>query len=380
MSDADVLVAGAGPAGALTAILLARAGLRVRLLDRETFPRHKLCGDTLNPGAVAILERHGLSASMASRALPIRGMVVTSPQGVRVAGEYGGGVCGLSLLRRDMDWLLVEQAIGAGVTFEPGVVVQGALTDVVDKAPRVVGLSVRSAGGAVHSLRAPLTIAADGRRSRLAFGLGLARHPRRPRRWAIGSYFSGVDGPAGFGEMHIRDAAYIGVSPVPGGLTNACIVVADPTPRALASPAALLIDTLRRDPVLADRFSEARMEEAPVVVGPLAVDATGVCVAGLLTVGDAAGFIDPMTGDGLRFAFRGAELAAAAAVESGDVSLASARALAARREREFRFKWRMNRALRALVASPMAVSCVAASARVCPPIVRQLIERAGDVP
>ena len=94
------------------------------------------------------------------------------------------------------------------------------------------------------------------------------------------------------------------------------------------------------------------MEEAPVVIGPLAVDATGVCVAGLLTVGDAAGFIDPMTGDGLRFAFRGAELAAAAAVESGDVSLASARALAARREREFRGKWRMNRALRALVASP----------------------------
>ena len=61
-------------------------------------------------------------------------------------------------------------------------------------------------------------------------------------------------------------------------------------------------------------------------------------MAGLLTVGDAAGFIDPMTGDGLRFAFSGAELAAAAAVESGDVSLASARALAARREREFRGK------------------------------------------
>ena len=87
-----------------------------------------------------------------------------------------------------------------------------------------------------------------------------------------------------------------------------------------------------------------------------------------------------MTGDGLRFAFRGAELAAAAAVESGRVSLAVARALAARREQEFRGKWRMNRALRALVASPMAVSCVAAGARVCPPIVRQLIARAGDVP
>ena len=289
-------------------------------------------------------------------------------------------VRGLSLLRRDLDWLLVEQAIAAGVVFEPGMLVQGAITDTVAGQPRVMGLSVRSPSGDVHSLRAPLTIAADGRRSRLAFGLGLARHPRRPRRWAIGSYFSGVEGPDGFGEMHIRDGAYIGVSPVPGGLTNACVVVADPTPHALAYPAALLTATLRRDPVLADRFRPAQMDVAPVVIGPMAVDATGACVAGLLTVGDAAGFIDPMTGDGLRFAFRGAELAAAAAVESGRVSLAVARALAARREQEFRGKWRMNRALRALVASPMAVSCVAAGARVCPPIVRQLIARAGDVP
>ncbi len=108
MSDADVLIAGAGPAGALTAILLARAGCRVRLLDRSTFPRHKLCGDTLNPGAIDILRRHGLAAPIEARALAIRGMVVTNANGVRVVGEYGSDVRGLSLLRRDLDWLLVR--------------------------------------------------------------------------------------------------------------------------------------------------------------------------------------------------------------------------------------------------------------------------------
>ena len=55
----DVLIAGAGPAGAMAATVLARAGVRVLVLDRARFPRDKLCGDTLNPGALAILSRVG---------------------------------------------------------------------------------------------------------------------------------------------------------------------------------------------------------------------------------------------------------------------------------------------------------------------------------
>ena len=63
----DVLIAGAGPAGAIAAMVLARAGARVLVLDRARFPRDKLCGDTLNPGALAVLERLGLDAAAARR-------------------------------------------------------------------------------------------------------------------------------------------------------------------------------------------------------------------------------------------------------------------------------------------------------------------------
>jgi flavin-dependent dehydrogenase len=101
---------------------------------------------------------------------------------------------------------------------------------------------------------------------------------------------------------------------------------------------------------------------------------------GLLLAGDAAGFIDPMTGDGMRLAFSGAELAADLAVRAiGDPTFDAARALAAARAREFAGKWRMNRALRTLVASPRAVAWAARGARVCPPLIRQLISAAGDV-
>ena len=74
MPDVDVLIVGAGPAGAVAATILARAGARVRLLDRAIFPRDKLCGDTINPGTVAILKRLQLAASLDRCSLPIAGM------------------------------------------------------------------------------------------------------------------------------------------------------------------------------------------------------------------------------------------------------------------------------------------------------------------
>ena len=74
--DCDVLVVGAGPSGAIAAMVLARAGVSVRVLDRARFPRFKLCGDSVNPGAMAILDRLSLRGAVAG-ALPVDGMIVT---------------------------------------------------------------------------------------------------------------------------------------------------------------------------------------------------------------------------------------------------------------------------------------------------------------
>jgi flavin-dependent dehydrogenase len=186
--------------------------------------------------------------------------------------------------------------------------------------------------------------------------------------------------PSGFGEMHIRRGRYIGIAPVPGGLTNVCLVrPSGAGDVALGDPVALLTQELARDPALRDRADGARLVTPPVVLGPLAVDVCAAAIDGLLLAGDAAGFIDPMTGDGLRFATRGGELAAAAALLALEHGWPGVhRSLAAERRRAFAGKWRFNRALRALVASPRAVHAAAVGARVAPGLLRAVIARAGD--
>ena len=148
---------------------------------------------------------------------------------------------------------------------------------------------------------------------------------------------------------------------------------------ALSDPAALLARTLAADSQLRDRAAGARLVGSPVVLGPLAVDVREAAIDGLLLAGDAAGFIDPMTGDGLGFATHGAELAAAAALQALAHGWTGVHDwLAAERRRAFGAKWRFNRALRSLVGSPRGVEAAAIGARIAPPLLRAVISHAGD--
>ena len=375
----DVLIAGAGPAGSLAAIHLARAGARVLLVDRATFPRDKLCGDTLNPGAMRVLDRAGLRGAVEAVSRPLDGMLLTGNGGVHVRGTYGRGLLARALTRRVLDQVLVDAAVAAGVQFQDGVRVDAPLVDEEAGSPVVRGAVLCRTTGDTRRLRVPaqVTIAADGRRSALAFALGLASHPPALRRWAVGAYYEGLAGLDTVGEMHVRGPHYIGVSPI-GDLANVCLVT--PDREGFADPAALLDRHLAADFALGPRSRGARRVSVPSILGPLAVDARAAGAPGLLLAGDAAGFVDPMTGDGLRFALRGAELAAEAArAVLEDPTLDAAARLAEARTAAFGTKYGVNRLLRRLIGTPRRVSVLAISARVAPGLLRQMIRYAGDV-
>jgi flavin-dependent dehydrogenase len=320
-----------------------------------------------------------MAAAVQARGLPIDGMIVTGEDGVSVQSRYPDALQGRALVRRDLDWALIEQATAAGAEFAPATTVRQAVCD-DQQGPMVRGVRVDGRAASSCTMHARVVIAADGRRSTLAFGLGVARHPPHPRRWAIGAYFENVSRLSAFGEMHVRPGAYIGVAPIPGGLGNVCLVRRWNGPgEAFGDPAALLRGALTSDPVLRARFEGARMVTRPMVLGPLAVDVRPHAVDGLLLAGDAAGFIDPMTGDGMRFAVRGGELAALSALQALEHGWNGVHAaLARQRRREFGAKWRFNRTLRALVSSRTALRVGRAVAVVAPSALGLLVRRAGD--
>jgi flavin-dependent dehydrogenase len=375
----DVVIVGAGPAGATAALVLARGGARVRIIDRATFPRDKLCGDTVNPGTLAALRRLGAAAGVDARGLRIDGMRLTGPSGAEVDGRYPHGLYGRALLRRDLDRALLECAVEAGAQCDSPVAVRSAIVDEAETRS-VSGVMIGGQDGREMALHARVTIAADGRRSTIAFGLGLAAHPAQPRRWAVGGYFQDAQALSTLGEMHVRRDGYIGVAPVPGGLANVCVVrPSSPGDPVLRDPAACLRGALASDARLAERFAGARLVAPPVVLGPLAVDVRGEAIDGLLLAGDAGGFVDPITGDGLRFAVIGGELAAQAALEALEHGWSGVHARLTRaRHRAFDAKYRFNRTLRLLVSSPRLLDAAALGARVAPSVLRRVIARAGD--
>ena len=233
---------------------------------------------------------------------------------------------------------------------------QEASIDTSGDQPTVTGLWSSGADGVIRRVRARMVIAADGGTRAWGARSG-SRGPRRiPGAGPSAPTFRTSRISGTFGEMHVRRNRYIGVAPLPDGLANACVVA----PRMPgSSPASFLLTSLASDPLLRGRFAAARMVGDVVSLGPLGVDCPGAGAPGLLLAGDAAGFVDPMTGDGLRFAFRGGELAALEAlgalssgrVEDAHVHLAQARAA------EFASKWRFNRTLRLLVAYPRRGAC-----------------------
>jgi flavin-dependent dehydrogenase len=375
----DVVVAGAGPAGSMAAYVAACAGARVLIVDRDHFPRDKLCGDTLNPGALALLDSLGLAEELAAHGRPIAGMVVTGG-GARVETRYAAGRTGLAITRRVLDDWLLSRAIAAGAQFEPGVIVRGPLLDQTAAGPVVRGLVLARRGSPAVPMRMPgtITIAADGRMSAVARALGLAGKAPRVRRWAFGAYASGIEAVTDLGEMHVSPGRYVGIARVDDDRANVCVVTgprpAGPTP----------LDVMQRvivaDPLLRRRFERARFETPVRVLGPLAAESRAPGVDGLLLAGDAAGFVDPMTGDGVYLALRGGLLAADEALkvlESGDYAGAVWRLDRARR-REIGPKHRFGRLVRTLVESSAAVTAAGLGARVVPAAVRWAVRYAGD--
>jgi geranylgeranyl reductase family protein len=317
----DVVVVGGGPAGAATALELARAGVEVVVLDRARFPREKPCGDFLHPLGTAALDRMGVLAEVLPQAQKLQGMLVVSPQGREVFAPFPGGA-GLALRRVVLDHAILQAARRAGAEVHTG------------RPVRAVGRRGRCWEVCTDqgTLEARILVGADGMHSRVARAAGLRRRTLLRGRYALGTYVRGLTAHRGFGEMHLGRGAYCGVSVFPYGLANLTLVLPREALRAQAralrpgQAADVLEDALRSFPSLQARLPAGQVRAGLRAVGPLGPSAGPAVADGVILVGDAAACTEPLFGLGVSLALTAAPVAAqtvAAALRGGECGAAA---------------------------------------------------------
>ncbi|MDQ2745050.1 MAG: geranylgeranyl reductase family protein [Chloroflexota bacterium] len=320
---ADVVVVGAGPSGSTSAILLSRLGYDVLLLDKSHFPRPKPCGEYLSPGVTDTLRQLDLGMVAAEGAMfPLEGMEIVSPANrvLRVSyRRHGAQLLAHTMPRATLDNSLLDHAKRAGTRVMEGFV---ARTPIVSDG--VVRGVAGSLAGDEARVSARLTIVADGTRSVLSRKLGLARPPRWPVRLGLVAYYEGRNWlPDRFGQMHVSLSGYCGIAPLgPESANVAMVVREDAVARSGQSATEFYSQWLARHPGTRRALAGCRRVTPVRGVGPIGSRTTRSWVPGALLVGDAAGFFDPFTGEGIFRALQGADLAARvahAALQRGTV-------------------------------------------------------------
>jgi flavin-dependent dehydrogenase len=346
----DVLIAGAGPAGSATAAFLARAGCTVLAIDRAVFPRDKACSEYMSPETVRILNRLGVVEALErAGAVALEGMRITAPLGATAHGKFALAghrpfrPTGISVSRRILDHHLVEAARSAGAV----VIEQARVEELLYDGGIVAGAVVRDRTGQRHSIRARLTVGADGLRSVVARRMGQRSHGS-PRRVAFVAHVVGVQSMSRSAELHFGESGYIGLNPIGHGCTNVSLVV----PAERAAPARGRVeqffwDMLGEFPAIRERIEPGNVVRRIMATGPFAAWSGRVAAPGALLVGDAADFFDPFSGDGIHAALRGAELVAETAVPAlsrlGPLTVDRLVEYRRMRRRVFAGKWMVER-------------------------------------
>ena len=364
----DVAIVGGGPGGSTCAAFCAAAGLRTLLLEREKFPREKVCGDCLNPSCGPVLHRLGIAER-----------IEQLPHGTLDAVEFiavgektvivdlpSGGEREIAIKRSLFDQLLMTRAreLGAVIHQESTITALAGppmpyVNHVCDRRPNECWKLETEKG---KSFRAHLLVAADGRNSTVARLCNLLPRPER-ERIALQAH---IPLPKNFGNrvvLQFLPNGYSGQAPVNDNELNLCLV---------SKPSQM--PALRR---WAEEQFGLSQNQPWRTITPLTRATIPPGHENLLLIGDAARVVEPFTGDGIYYALRSGELAANAIVKTshGEDRRSTLREFARTHAQMYRGRLWINRLARGAVLSPRFASLLLRAAQIQPSILRVLTSK-----
>lgn len=365
VEEREVIIVGAGPAGATAATLLAQQGHDVLLLDRQTFPRDKACGDAVAAGSIALLQSLGMAPAIekavaAQQWYPVKSLRLVSPHGYQLEADFPANKIGYIAPRRHFDALLQQHAVACGAEFRCGPV-----QDLLLENNQVVGVITRERTGG-QAIRAKVVIGADGATSLVARKLRTQALDEQHRAVALRAYVEGIElAPHCIEFYFFRDilpGGYAWLFPL--GAERANIGLGLRLDRFRQRRAALdLAQALQR--FIAHPLIKARLKPNSQVTNiatwPLTLGAqphVRYAWAGALLIGDAAGFTNPLTGAGIHNALASAQLASEViqqALQRHDLSYAMLRLYEQRCAAAFTAKLRRAHRLETLTTFPFII-------------------------
>lgn len=325
---AEVIVVGAGPAGAATAYYLATGGVDVLVLEKATFPRDKICGDGLTPAAVSELTLMGMDTTgwIRNRGLHVIGggnsLYMPWPD-QKTLPDYG-----MACTRMQLDAELIERAVTAGARLYQGVKVESAIADSLG---RIIGVrAVQGRGDDAQEITATgkLVVDAGGVSARLATSVGLEKRVDRPLGVAARTYFRSPRGNEQWMESHLELwsgepgnsellPGYGWIFPVGDGIVNVGLGSVSSTAVTTQLPYRKVFDQwVKHLPAEWGFTPDNQVGKLRSAALPMSFNRKPHYTNGLALVGDAGGMVSPFNGEGIAPALKAGRLLAAAAQQA----------------------------------------------------------------
>ncbi len=376
-----IAIVGGGPAGSSLATRLAEAGFETTLLEREKFPRQKLCGEFISPECLGHFEKLGVLDSM----LAAGGDRIYETRFFETGGKsiaiptrwFGCGDFALSLSRAEMDHQLLERARTSGVEVLERTTIGGV--DVVDG--RVEQIIARSDTGDETELEADIFVDATGRASIFSRLAGRSDHKaptdlKKPTFLGFKAHVTDAVIAKGECEIYSFPGGYAGLSNVEDGLANLCFLVRSEVVRSAAGGANEII---KRVVLKNKRASETAGNVSSDDWLAVSINGFGTKslapAQNLFTVGDAASFIDPFTGSGMVMALESSKVLADVIIGNYASPDRIAAAYTSAYRRKFANRLRICSALRRSAFMPKLATVVVSSLGISSGVLR-LIARA----